>query len=57
MATISSLLFETDTEADVEVAVARVVVVPEGRTQDRVCIAPRPAPNNTVGARCPRLAP
>ncbi len=48
---------EADTEADVVVAVARVVVVAVGRTQVRACIVPRPAPNNTVGARCPRLAP
>ena len=48
---------EANTEADVVVAVARVVVVAVGRTQVRACIVPRPAPNNTVGARCPRLAP
>ena len=48
---------EADTEADVVVAVARVVVVAVGRTQVRACIVPIPAPNNTVGARCPRLAP
>ena len=48
---------EADTKADVVVAIARGVVVAVGRTQVRACIVPRPAPNNTFGARCPRLAP
>ena len=48
---------EADTEADVVVAVARVVVVAVGRTQVRTCIVPGAAPIDTVGARCLVLHP
>ena len=48
---------EADTEADVVVAVARVVVVAVGRTQVHDCIIPRTAPIDTTGVRCLVLCP
>ena len=48
---------EADTEADVVVAVAGVVVVAVGRTQVRAGIVPGAAPIDTVGARCLVLHP
>ncbi|MDG1173283.1 MAG: hypothetical protein P8M67_03195 [Opitutales bacterium] len=53
----STIRTEADTEANVVVAVAGVVVVAVGRTQVRTCIVPGAAPIDTVGARCLVLHP
>ena len=53
----STIRTEADTEADVVVAVAGVVVVAVGRTQVRAGIVPGAAPIDTVGARCLVLRP